>query len=211
MNNIAIPKQWIQVAIGDCCDVLTGGTPTTSKSEYWGGDIPWMSSGEVNQKRVTQVEKNITKAGMNGSNAKLLPVGAIMMALNGQGKTRGMVAVLEIETTCNQSLAAIVPQKGKGIYNEYLFYNLESRYKEIREITGDNFRSGLNLRIIKNIKFPVPALNGKPDYDEQVRIVMKIKEIEEKASELRNLYTNQLEDIELLNASVLQQAFIGKL
>lgn len=145
-----------KVKLGDICDVFTGGTPSTSKDGYWDGDIRWMSSGEVNNKIIKEVEKRITQEGFENSNARMLPIGTVMVALAGQGKTRGMVAILEIETTCNQSLAGIVPKNPNDVCGKYIFYNLESRYKELRNINGSEGRAGLNLRIIKDILIPLP-------------------------------------------------------
>ena len=113
----------------------------------------------------------------------MLPVGTVMVALAGQGKTRGMVAILEIETTCNQSLAGIVPKNIKDVYSEYIFYNLYSRYKELRNINGNEGRAGLNLKIIKEIKMPLPLMNEQKEIaeilsavDEKILVNKKLKE-----------------------------------
>ncbi|MDD4029704.1 MAG: restriction endonuclease subunit S [Caldisericia bacterium] len=150
-------KNWDFKKIDDVATVLTGGTPRTSTKEFWDGDINWMSSGEVNLRRVKNTEKKITQKGLDGSNATLLPTGTVMVALAGQGKTRGKVAILEIETTCNQSLAGIIANK-ESIHNEFLFYNLEYRYQELRNVSGGEGRAGLNLKLIKNFKVPVPPI-----------------------------------------------------
>ena len=178
-----IPEEWRVISISEICNVFTGGTPLTSKEEYWNGNIRWMSSGEVNNKRIIEVEKRITEEGLKKSNARLLPVGTVMVALAGQGKTRGMVAILEIETTCNQSLAGIVPKNIKDVYSEYIFYNLYSRYKELRNINGNEGRAGLNLKIIKEIKMPLPLMNEQKEIaeilsavDEKILVNKKLKE-----------------------------------
>jgi type I restriction enzyme, S subunit len=149
---------WPYKKINEIATVLTGGTPRTSTKEFWNGSINWMSSGEVNLRRVKNTEKKITQKGLEGSNATILPIGTVMVALAGQGKTRGKVAILEIETTCNQSLAGIITDK-ESVFNEFLFYNLENRYQELRNISGGEGRTGLNLKLIKNFKIPVPPLN----------------------------------------------------
>lgn len=149
---------WPYKKINEIATVLTGGTPRTSTKEFWNGSINWMSSGEINLRRVKNTGKKITQKGLDGSNATILPTGTVMVALAGQGKTRGKVAILEIETTCNQSLAGIITDK-ELIFNEFLFYNLENRYQELRNISGGEGRTGLNLKLIKNFKIPVPPLN----------------------------------------------------
>ena len=157
MQDFFNKSDWDYKEIEKVATVLTGGTPKTSVKEYWGGDINWMSSGEVNLRRVKNTEKKITQKGLDGSNASMLPIGTSMIALAGQGKTRGKVAILEVETTCNQSLAGIVTNKD-FLYNEFLFYNLEYRYQELRNVSGGEGRAGLNLKLIKNFKVPVPPI-----------------------------------------------------
>ncbi|MEH6948311.1 restriction endonuclease subunit S [Bacillus sp. JJ634] len=151
-----IPIEWEIKTISDLTKVKTGGTPSKSKPEYWvNGKIPWMSSGEINYKRIHKVKEKITELGFQNSNTTLLPTNTIMMAMNGQGKTRGTVAMLHIDTTCNQSLAGILPSDK---YNsEYLFYYLESQYEALRSITGEG-RSGLNLSLIRSFPVIFPSL-----------------------------------------------------
>jgi type I restriction enzyme S subunit len=152
-----VPEHWDIGKIRYFSEVLTGGTPNRNHSEYWDcGTIPWMSSGEVNYRIVTDTLEKITPFAMKNSNAKLLPINSVMIALNGQGKTKGMAAILKIPATCNQSLAAIVCDSEKIHYYYMLFY-LESRYKEIRGLVGE-MRDGLNLDIIRSLPIYKPPL-----------------------------------------------------
>lgn len=145
-------------ALGKICECYAGATPSTEKSKYWnGGTIPWMSSGEVHKKFVTYTDAFITTEGYNHSSTKMVPIHSIVVALAGQGKTRGTVAVNEIELCTNQSLCAIVPSS--TINYLYLFHNLNSRYLEIRNMAGDIAgRGGLNLKIINSIKVILPPM-----------------------------------------------------
>lgn len=148
---------WTNRRIGDFTNVKAGGTPSTGISRYWNGPIPWMSSGEIHQKRVTAVRGRITPEGLKESAARLLPRGTVLMALAGQGKTRGTVAVSRIELTTNQSIAGILP--GPEHDPDFLYYNLDTRYDELRgESAGDGGRGGLNLTIIKNLELELPEL-----------------------------------------------------
>lgn len=158
-----IPMDWNVVKMKVVCDVKTGSTPRTKNKDYWGGDILWMASGEVHNKFIYDTDKKITQKGVDDTNLKLHPPNSIMMALNGQGKTRGSVAVIKVPTTCNQSLACLIPNEGEISYL-YLFYNLQRRYSEIRNYTGDKGREGLNLTIVKNMNIVLPTL------DEQKKI-----------------------------------------
>jgi type I restriction enzyme S subunit len=163
---------WETKKIGDICHLMTGGTPSRSNPEYFGGETRWLVSGDIHQGQIFDCEGRITEAGMKDSNAKLLPVNSVMIALNGQGKTRGTVALLRTEATCNQSLVSIYPNDPKKLLPEFLYVNLHGRYQEIRQMTGDsgNDRRGLNMILIRNIEIPVPPL------PEQKRIVAILDE-----------------------------------
>ena len=141
--------------------ISSGGTPKTGVLEYWeNGTIPWMSSGEVNLETVYKTEKYITKLGLNKSSAKLVPKNSIVIALAGQGKTRGKVARTRIELTTNQSLGIL--SFDEDIINpDYIFYFLKTQYENLRQISsGSGTRGGLNLKMISNYKVPIPYPNN---------------------------------------------------
>jgi type I restriction enzyme S subunit len=152
-----IPKDWPIKRIGKITKTLAGGTPSTIKREYWGGDIKWMSSGELNMKLVYEVEGRITELGLKSSSTRLIPPKCILIGLAGQGKTRGTVAMNMIELCTNQSIAAILPSD--DFFEDYLYHNLDFRYDELRQLsTGEGGRGGLNLNIINSIQIPLPPL-----------------------------------------------------
>lgn len=153
-----IPFDWEVKRIGKMTKTTAGGTPSTSVEEYWGGDIKWMSSGELNLKRIYDVEGRITESGLKNSSTKIIPIKCVLIGLAGQGKTRGTVAMNMVELCTNQSVAAIFP--GKDFYEDYLFYNLDFRYEELRQLsTGEGGRGGLNLNIINSVAIPLPPLH----------------------------------------------------
>ncbi len=152
-NKAQMPDGWRLVRLGDVADVGTGGTPSRSRPEFWNGSIPWMASGEINQRRVTKTAEHISQEGLEGSNARLFPPHTVMVAMNGQGATRGKASLLGIPATCNQSLAAI--RSNKHSVDQFLFHVLDSAYGRLRALTGDG-RSGLNLELIKSFRFLVP-------------------------------------------------------
>ena len=155
-----IPEDWEVKAIGKYTDVTSGGTPSTLIREYWDGPIRWMNSGELNLKIVYEVENRITELGLNESATKLVPKNCVLIGLAGQGKTRGTVAINKVELCTNQSIAAILPSD--EVFYEYLYYNLDSRYFELRGLsTGDGGRGGLNLTIIKNLLIPLPPTKAE--------------------------------------------------
>lgn len=153
--------EWEMVKLGDVCEFMTGGTPSSKVKKYYeGGDIPWLVSGDIHLGEIFDCSGRITKLGMENSNAKLLPKDSVLIALNGQGKTRGTVALLRMENaTCNQSLVSIKPIDQQKLLPEFLYYQLKGKYKDIRNITGDNQRSGLNIPILKNIEILIPNIN----------------------------------------------------
>lgn len=185
-----LPEGWRQQTLGSVSRIVTGGTPSRSKPEYWGGDVPWMSSGEVNQRTVRHVAERITALGVVNSNARPLPPGTVMMALNGQGKTRGKVALLEIETACNQSLAGIIPDGETSA--EYLFHYLDSLYRDIRNITGDDARNGLNLKILASIDVVLPPLDEQRRIAEVLRSVDEAVNVAQRVSDLEALIADKL-------------------
>ena len=200
---------WINTTIGETCNLQTGGTPSTSKKEFYeGGTIKWLVSGDINLKVVNDCEGRITELGMNSSNTKYLPVNSVLIALNGQGKTRGTVAMLRTKATCNQSLVSIFPKDEKILLPELVFSNLEGRYDEIRKMTGDggNDRRGLNMPLIRSIKFSYPK-----NITEQKEIIKKLENLRAETKKLEAIYQQKNIDLEELKKSVLQKAFSGEL
>lgn len=151
----AISHSWEQLKIGKFAKTVAGGTPSTTNPSYWNGDIRWMNSGELNHKMVYEIENRITELGLRNSSTSLLPLDCVLIGLAGQGKTRGTVAINKVQLCTNQSIAAILPND--KTLPLYLYYNLDSRYEELRRLsTGDGGRGGLNLSIINGIKIPIP-------------------------------------------------------
>ncbi|WP_311377083.1 restriction endonuclease subunit S [Actinobaculum massiliense] len=155
--------------------VVSGATPSTRNKRYWKPpEIPWMSSGEVNLGTVYKTENFISQEGFNSCSTKMLPPGTVVIALAGQGKTRGKVARTRIELCTNQSLAGIVVQDAMN--SDFLFHYLTSQYEKLRSISsGDGTRGGLNLQMIRGFKVPVPPLEVQREI---VRILDNFTELE---------------------------------
>lgn len=166
-----IPIGWKWVRVGQICDLQTGATPSTQRPEYWGGEIPWLASGDVNRQEIFECEGRITDDGLANSNCKILPKNSVLIALNGQGKTRATVALLRMPAACNQSLVAMIPFDAKIVTPEYLFLALRYRYYEIRDVTGQDQRRGLNMGLVSDLSVPLAPLS------EQKRIVVKVDEL----------------------------------
>jgi len=153
-----IPEHWGNIALKWASVRYSGGTPDKSIQEYWeNGTIPWLNSGAVNDDYITEPSEYITKEAFQNSSAKWIPKDALVMALAGQGKTKGMVGQLGIRTTCNQSMAAIIPNE--KLNSRMLYWWLTNNYTNIRNLAGGEARDGLNLDLLGSIPVPLPPLS----------------------------------------------------
>ncbi|CAB5682713.1 restriction endonuclease subunit S [Providencia hangzhouensis] len=149
-----LPSHWQSVSLKWTSHLYSGGTPSKDNLSFWeNGSIPWLNSGAVNQSLIEKPSAFITRDAFNNSSAKWIPKQSLVMALAGQGKTKGMVAQLAIDSTCNQSMAAIVPSK--DISSRFLFWWLTSNYQKIRNMAGGDLRDGLNLELLGSISSPI--------------------------------------------------------
>lgn len=167
---ITIDPDWPLVKLGDVCIVQSGGTPSRSEDNYWNGNIPWVKTGEINFNLIMDVEESITEKGLNNSSARIIPAGTILMAMYGQGITRGKVAILGLEAAINQACAAISIDNPE-LDRDFLFYVLQGKYEELRKISdarGGN-QSNLNASLIRDTQIPLPDLTT------QQRVATKIE------------------------------------
>ena len=189
---------WEQRKIGELSQIITGGTPNTSNSSYWEpGEIPWLSSGEVNKKRIFYTDRKISRDGLTNSSAKWVTSRSVLIALAGQGKTRGTVAINEIPLTTNQSIAAISFSQQVDV--DFIYQNLEKRYEEIRTLSsGDGSRGGLNKNIIANITTPYTSL------EEQKKIGAFLSSIDS----IITLHQRKLEMLKNVKQAFLEKMFV---
>jgi type I restriction enzyme S subunit len=168
LQEFDIPEGWKWERIGNLCDLQTGATPSTKRPELFGGNIRWLVSGDINKNEIFECEGRISDLGIQSSNCKIIPENSLLIALNGQGKTRATVAILRIPAALNQSLVAMIPFSNHIVKIEFLYLALKYRYYEIRDITGQNQRRGLNMGLVSELSIPLPPLA------EQKRIVAKV-------------------------------------
>ena len=138
---------WRVSSLGSYATMSSGATTDRSKSQYWGGDIPWIKTGEVKYDEITETEERITSDGVANSAVTLSPPGTLLMAMYGQGVTRGRVALLGISSTYNQACAAITPNE--PIWNEYLRYFFIAAYHAIRACGYETNKINLKDKIIR--------------------------------------------------------------
>lgn len=148
-----LPDGWRRSTLGEIARITSGGTPDRSEPSYWGGSVPWVTTGEIQFNTITDTAEKITEAGLKNSSAKLFPPGTLLMAMYGQGKTRGQVAKLAIEACTNQNSAAILLNEGHD--PDFYFHFLSWKYDEIRDFGHSGGVSHLNAGLLKQICVPV--------------------------------------------------------
>ena len=154
-----LPNGWKKVKLGDVAKVTSGGTPLRTHSEYWNGYIPWVKTAQIQNGHISkdQVDEYITELGVKESSAKIVPKGTLLMAMYGQGKTRGQVAILDIDATINQACAAF-HLKEDEVLTQYLFQYFLFNYENIRNLSNDGGQKNLSAEIIKKIPLDLPPI-----------------------------------------------------
>lgn len=151
-----LPEGWRQSTLGEVARITSGGTPDRAKPEYWGGNVPWVTTGEIQFNTITDTLEKITDAGLKNSSAKVFPAGTLLMAMYGQGKTRGQVAKLGIDAATNQACAAILLHEGHQA--DFYFHYLSLQYEALRELGNAGTQQNLNGAILKGVQVPVPPV-----------------------------------------------------
>ena len=147
-------ENWTKTKIGDMCQTFSGGTPSRTVSKYYGGNIPWIKSGELNSRLIFETGESITEEAVKNSSAKFVNPNTILVAM--YGATAGVIAISKIKATINQAILAVVPNNG-SFENLYLFYQLEHSMSDVlKNLQGA--QPNLNAEIIKNTIIPVPPL-----------------------------------------------------
>jgi type I restriction enzyme S subunit len=192
-----LPDGWAWTCIDQLAEVGTGATPKRDKSVYWSdGDVPWVTSSVVNGDYVDEASEFVTKLALAETNLTLYPVGTLLVAMYGEGKTRGKCAELRIPATTNQALAAL--QVASGV-RSYLRQFLELNYEEMRKVASGGVQPNLNLSLVRAVCVSLPPLS------EQIRIVA---EVDRHLSIARQVEAEV--DINLKRAQALRQSTLAK-
>ena len=189
---------WEQRKLGDISQITAGGTPSTKELTYWEPkEVPWLASGEVHKKYIYDTDEMISEEGLNNSSAKWVEEGSVLIALAGQGKTRGTAAITRIPITTNQSIAAI---KFNDILDaDYAFHNLDSRYDELRNISsGDGTRGGLNKQLLADLTIAFPQIYEQREIGEYFTAL----------DHLITLHQRKCEKLKELKKFMLQNMFV---
>ncbi|RUL93710.1 restriction endonuclease subunit S [Verrucosispora sp. FIM060022] len=195
-------KGWVREDLGQRCTVSSGGTPARGVDAYWvGGTIPWVKTAEVNYGVITRTEEHITEEGLECSAAKMLPPSTLLLAMYGQGVTRGRVAMLGVEATSNQACAAIQPD-AEVVLPKFLFHYLMAHYDFIRSRAHGGQQQNLNLDLVRGLPIAYPA-----DLEEQRRIVAGLDAI----GELAELHAQKQRTLRGLFVSLLHGLLTGEI
>ncbi|EDP68171.1 HsdS specificity protein of type I restriction-modification system [Carnobacterium sp. AT7] len=192
-------NNWVKCELGEVSDISSGGTPSRGESSYWNGDIPWATTAEVKYSEITDTKEKITIDGLNNSSAKLMPVGTILLAMYGQGKTRGQLGILSIEAATNQANANI--QVHRYIYNYFVYYQLVKKYNLLRNLANEGGQANLSLGIVKSVNIVVTN-----NLDEQLKIGEFFKQLDN----IITLQQQLLNDHKQLKKAMLQKMFPQK-
>lgn len=199
-------KSWVKCYIANIFSVETGSTPLKSNASYYkDGNIPWVKTGEVQNCEIFEAEEFITKKALQETNVKIFPKDTLLIAMYGEGKTRGQVGRLKFKATTNQACAALVNPDIDYLMNEYIFYYCLSQYNEIRRQAAGGNQPNLNLDKIKLWEIDIPPL------EEQKEIVKQVKKAFEKLDKIEEQYKKAKSHTDKITQSILHKAFTGNL
>ena len=194
-----IPEDWEIVKLGKLTTVETGKTPLRSNKQFWdNGTINWATTTEVNETYIVSTNEKITNQAVAELKMKILPINTILLAMYGQGKTRGKVALLRIESTINQAFASIKPNKNYS--TNFIFNYLDKSYEKIRDLSHGSNQDNLNLDIVKALQIPLPPLKEQE----------KIAEVLTTWDKAITKQTELLEAKELQKKALMQKLLSGE-
>ncbi len=198
-----VPEHWITGKLCYYARLDTGSTPDRQRPEYWNGDIPWVKTGEVRYEDIHETEERITELAIQETSCGLQQPGTLLMALYGQGVTRGRVGMLMTAASCNQACAAITPST--SIDGRYLELYLTNAYSHLRSLGNETTQQNLNLDFVGKLELLVPPLA------EQERIWQTTKQ---RTKELDALLLQSADAIVLLGerrSAIISAAVTGQI
>jgi len=189
-------------SLGKVCKTSSGGTPSRSRSDFYKGEIPWLKSGELNDRLITNSEEHITKEALQNSNAKIFPKGTLLIAL--YGASVGKTGILGIDSSTNQAICAVFP-RSDVLNTSYLHWFLKYKRNGFIDQSFGGAQPNISQRLLKKTKIPIPNLPIQRD------IVGYLDCLQEKIDELKKLQGKTEKQIEELIPSLLDRAFKGEL
>ena len=196
-----IPQNWEWCRLGDISFVGTGATPLTSEPKYYNGDINWITSSATGADFVTEAETKITELALKETNCQIYPIGTLVIAMYGQGKTRGQITELMIDSATNQACAAIsIYLKDKAL-NQFIKKYFQKIYLEIRVLASGGAQPNLNMQKVKDTMIALPPL------EEQKEIVATIEKLFTLCNELESEINQNKTTVDNLMVTVLKESF----
>ncbi len=200
-----IEMEWLQTTIDSIATVGTGSTPLRSNSSFYAKKgIPWVTSSATSEEFVESSEEFVTQTGIESARLKTYPIGTLLVAMYGEGKTRGQVSELKIEATINQACASIHSFK-EDYLKEFTKLALKANYLNMRKLAEGGNQPNLNLKKIKT--FPI----GIPEKEEALKISEIVNKLFKHSKSIENRIKFALQVTENLSASLLAKAFRGEL
>ena len=205
-SNQNLPENWVTTTIGNLANVTSGATPLRSNKEYWNdGSIPWVTSTLVNDETISAAREYITPLALEEASVKLIPPGALLVAMYGEGKTRGRCSELLIEATTNQACAAIVLDERWQFVKPFLKLILMASYDANRRLSSGGVQPNLSVGVIKRLTVPLPPRS------EQARICEEVASRRSQIDQIETAIKDSLMRARHLRAATLSAAFSGKL
>lgn len=167
-----VPEHWEVKKIFYVAKINSGGTPDRSNSDYWKGSIPWVKTGEVNYNLIKSTEEHITEDGLKASSAKIAPVGTLLMAMYGQGNTRGRVALLGVPATYNQACCAMIFKEMMD--SRFAFFYFKAAYQHIRDDGNETSQMNISTGYISSLRMPVPPIEEQYQIIEHIELGISI-------------------------------------
>ncbi len=192
---VSNPKGWEKGSLNKYASIGTGATPSRKIVSYYEGDIPWVKSTEVHNSYIWETQEHITKEAIDNSNCSIYLPDTILVAMYGQGKTRGQVGLLRIKAATNQACAAI--QCKDSLNPTFCYWHFQMCYEANRELGNGTNQKNMNLTIVGNIKFIIPPLSLQQEFAFKIESIEKQKE----------LICKQLEDAKTMMAERMQYYF----
>lgn len=202
--SLTMPKEWKKVRLGEVFEVQVGATPSRRVPEYWNGNINWVSSGEVHFNNIYSTREQVTEDGILHSSTNVHPIGTVMLAMIGEGKTRGQAAILNTKAAHNQNTAAILVSE-TPCSSKYIYYFLLLNYENTRRVGSGNNQKALNKERVRALRFPFTS------FKEQEEIVAEIESRLSVFDSIEQTIDCTLSQAEALRQSILKQAFEGRL
>lgn len=196
-----IPETWKWISLGNVGKWGAGATPSRKVKDYYGGDIPWLKTGDLNDGMITDIPEYITELALKETSVKLNPVGSVLIAM--YGATIGKLGILEVEATTNQACCACSTYE--GIYNKYLFYYLMSQRDRLRYMGSGGAQSNISKEKIVGYCFPLAP------YAEQIRVVNAIETIFAELDKIEKLQLHYSVNLEILKSKIINAGIQGKL